>query len=168
MDVKRAGPNSTMGLPPDRPSFVLDRMLGRLAKWLRVMGLDVLYDNTYDAHDLLRISGQTGRLIVTRNTWFESHRDVRSIVLHDNYTVGQMKDLLKRLNIAPDPARFFTRCTVCNAELASVTGEQVKGTVPEYVLHTTTAFSRCPVCGRIYWGGTHKQNMLQTLKAVTG
>ncbi len=155
-----------MDISPDAVTFIVDRMLGRLAKWLRVAGFDALYSSKYKREDLINISEQTNRIIITRDTWFESHGDIDAIVLHDNYTIGQLKELFKEHNIVPDPNRFFTRCIVCNRELIAVSKDEVKDIVPSFVLSTQDAFSKCPSCKKIYWGGTHKENMLQTLKVV--
>jgi len=146
--------------------FVVDRMLGGLAKWLRITGFDALYNNKYTREQLINISRQTNRIILTRDTWFEANKDVSSIVLHDNYTIGQLKELFKKYNLFIDPNRFFTRCVVCNSELIKVGKNEVKDFVPSFVLSTQDTFSKCPSCKRIYWGGTHKENMLQTLKVI--
>lgn len=148
------------------PTFVVDRMLGGLAKWLRVVGFDTLYDRLYKKESLITISRQTNRIIVTRDTWFKSQPNINSIVLHDNYTIGQLKELFKEHNIMPDPEKFFSRCIVCNSELINATKDQVKNKVPAFVLSSHDAFSQCPVCNRIFWGGTHKENMLKTLKVI--
>jgi len=147
-------------------SFVIDRMLGGLAKWLRIAGFNTLYNNQYIKENLIEISKQTHRLIVTRNRWFESQKSIKAIVLHDNYTIGQLRELFERLNTVPDPSNFFTRCIVCNSELVAAENKDVKGIVPLYVLETQRTFSKCPLCGRIYWSGTHKKKMLQTLKII--
>jgi uncharacterized protein len=155
-----------MNNPPDKSSFVVDRMLGGLVKWLRIAGFDAWYNSTYKREDLTRISKQTGRIIITRDTWFESHGNTGAVVLHDNYTIGQLKELFRQESIVPDPGRFFTRCTVCNSELMGVSKDEIKDSVPSFVLSTQNAFSKCPACKRIYWGGTHKEKMLQTLKVI--
>lgn len=147
-------------------AFVVDRMLGGFAKWLRVAGCDTLYDSRYRREDLIGIAEKTGRIIVTRDTWFESHGRQGAVVLHDNYTIGQLKEFFGRSGRVPDPAAFFTRCTVCNARLAAADREEIRDRVPAFVLSTQREFSRCPECGRIYWGGTHKEKMLETLKVV--
>ncbi len=150
----------------NRSAFVVDRMLGGLAKWLRVAGFDALYSRSYKREDLINISRQTKRIIITRDTWFESHGDKYAVVLHDNYTIGQLKELFKKLNIIPEPKRFFTRCIVCNSQLITVSKDEVKDVVPAYVLSTQDVFSKCPFCNKVYWGGTHRENMLQTLKVI--
>ena len=155
-----------MNTSSDKLTFVVDRMLGRLAKWLRVAGFDALYDGKYKREDLIKISEQTGRIIITRDTWFESQGGREAVVLHDNYTIGQLKEFFRRHNIVPDPARFFTRCIVCNSELMIVSRDEVKDVVPSFVLSTQQGFSKCPSCSRIYWGGTHKEKMLETLKVI--
>ncbi|MGB9736477.1 MAG: Mut7-C RNAse domain-containing protein [bacterium] len=155
-----------MNMPDGKQAFVVDRMLGGLAKWLRVVGFDTLYDSKYTRNGLIKISLQTGRIIITRDTWFETQPYINAIVLHDNYTIGQLKELFSKHNVNPVPERFFTRCIVCNSELVNVTKEEVKDSVPAFVLSTHDAFSKCPVCKRVFWGGTHKENMLKTLKIV--
>lgn len=146
--------------------FVVDRMLGGLAKWLRIAGFDTLYNSKYRREDLINISIQTNRIIVTRDTWFKSKPELSAVVLCDNYTIGQLKELFKKLNIIPDPNMFFTRCIVCNRELISVGKEEIRDNVPSFVLSTQNSFSKCPECKRVFWSGTHKENMLRTLKVI--
>ncbi len=157
-----------MDTPAKTSAFVVDRMLGGFAKWLRVAGFDTLYDHGYGRDELMAVSDSTGRLIITRDTWFESQSGIKVVVLHDNYTIGQLREFFERYGIAPDPARYFTRCTLCNSPLVAASGDEVKALVPPYVLSTQRAFSRCPSCGRVYWGGTHRERMLETLRLLSG
>ena len=157
---------TAMEVSPDKPIFVVDRMLGGLAKWLRVAGFDALYSSAYNKEDLTIIEKQTGRTIITRDTRFGPAGGKNVVVLRNNYTIGQVKELFKRLGIVPDPKRYFTRCIICNSELVTVMKDDVKDSVPPYVFATCSAFSRCPSCKKVYWGGTHKDQMLRTLDVI--
>ncbi len=155
--------------PPDRTmAFVVDRMLGGFAKWMRIAGFDTWYSNRYSRAGLRAISNQTGRLIITRDTWFEAQHGIKVMVLRDNGTIGQLREFFGRFGAAPDPARYFTRCIRCNDLLIPAGSDEVRDRVPPFVLSTQRVFSRCPSCDRIYWGGTHREHMLKTLNVIGG
>jgi uncharacterized protein len=139
--------------------FIADAMLGRLAKWLRLLGYDVLYYPAIEDRQIIKISREQERTILTRDTRMLQCKAVREAVFvrsdHIADQLLEMKNILK-FNV-PDPAE---RCTVCNNRLAAVTDRpEIKDLVPDHVYHNFNSFMRCSLCGKIYWEGSHYKNI---------
>ena len=149
----------------NRPKFLVDFMLGRLAKWLRILGYDTVYaDRTFDEKLLLK-SLNEGRVIVTRNRRLSSKRAWKLSLIKSDKFPEQIKQLVSERKLNLDRNYFFTRCALCNAELKPVDDkETIKTLVPEYVFKTSQKFSRCPNCSKLFWPGTHYDLLLKTLK----
>jgi uncharacterized protein len=146
--------------------FILTRELGRLAKWLRILGFDTVYFNRSNRASLVITALREDRIIVTRNLRLPAPKGVKLVSLKGDLLDDQLKQLLAKLEVKPDKSRLFSRCTICNAELVSVAKEKVKDKVPEYVLKTQEDFLQCPTCNKIYWSGTHWGNVLNTLQGI--
>lgn len=133
-------------------AFGVDGMLGGLAKWLRILGFDATYP----------CSGTTEeRIFVTMKKAPAGSPCVR---VTSTRTLGQLKEVLEKTGIQPDPRRFLSRCLVCNVPVIPVTAGEVSRTVPATVREMTDQFSACPDCGRVYWEGTHPQRMKRRMK----
>ncbi len=146
----------------NRPQYIADAMLGRLAKWLRMLGFDVEYAAGVEDDDLVGRVEETGKVLVTRDTRLVKRRVLkgRCILVTANDSLEQLKELLPHL---PEPPRLFSRCTECNGMLEEVGKEEVRGKVPPYVLRTQERFAHCPGCSRFYWPGTHRDRALARL-----
>ncbi|MBD3368445.1 MAG: hypothetical protein GF405_09795 [Candidatus Eisenbacteria bacterium] len=139
----------------ERARFVADVMLGRLARWLRIMGYDVLYDNVASDPELKRVAAADDRILLTRDREIaETRLPVTVFLVEHDDVQSQIRQVARAFGL--DAERdLFTRCIVCNAGLESVGREDVQGLVPSYVLETAGTFARCPDCGKIYWPATH-------------
>ncbi len=145
--------------------FALDSMLGKLAKWLRVLGMDarsVLMADRTVIESLL----STGFIPVTRREKFRDREGV--IFLCSDRHLEQLAELISLCGIQRDQVRLFSRCTLCNTGLEPTSPEGAFGAVPDYIFQTARDFRKCPQCGRIYWPGSHRQNMAAQLEALTG
>jgi uncharacterized protein with PIN domain len=91
-------------------------------------------------------------------------RSVNSVLIHDDKVFRQLKQLVHGLHL--NDAGAFTRCIECNAELDVVEANDVKRSVPPYVLATQTRFKQCPQCQKIYWRGTHWNHMQKVLQEM--
>jgi uncharacterized protein with PIN domain len=134
-------------------------MLGRLAKWMRLLGFDVLYDRTMGDNELIRISLEQDRVILTRDTGLVARPLASNHVFIDNDTVGQqLQQVLTTFHLAsmPEP---LTRCSACNSLLSPVAKQNVRDLVPLYVYEKNNSFLRCENCGKAYWKGTHVRRM---------
>ena len=135
--------------------FAADRMLGKLAKWLRLLGFDTLYYNHSSDEEFLTLA-EEGRVLLTRNRTLTKGIDPgRVLLVQDNDPKIQLKEVIRLLGLEPDPDRFFTRCTICNGALEAANPLDVYGRVPDYVWTAHDKFSKCTGCGRIYWPGSH-------------
>ena len=153
---------------PAAPTFIADVNVGKLARWLRVMGFDTLmFEGTEDS-DLVRAALAGGRIILTRDSHIASRRLVREgrlkavLITSDNLD-DQVRQVVRELGL-PHDFRPFTRCLECNQPLVERTPEEVRERVPPYVFRTQTGYMECPRCHRIYWRGTHWQAMTDRLK----
>jgi uncharacterized protein with PIN domain len=146
--------------------FVADRNLGKLAKWLRILGYDTVYDRADADRDFLRRADKERRIALTRKRELNrSSYPVRLVIVKADHVEGQLGEVIKALDLLPDPSRRMTRCLICNALLEEVEKAAVEGLVPSYVRQTCTRFLRCPLCGRIFWPGTHSRRVEEYLKS---
>jgi uncharacterized protein with PIN domain len=138
--------------------FIADVMLGRLAKRMRLLGFDVLYDRALDDNELLHRSLENDRVLLTRDALLAA-RPLASnhlIIVSDfvQEQLGQVLSAFPREALHP-----LTRCSECNAHLDPIGKQDARDLVPRHVYDTMESFLHCPRCGRIYWNGTHVQKM---------
>ncbi len=144
--------------------FVADAMLGRLAKWLRMLGYDVEFMPDVPDIDILRRARAESRLLLTRDTALARRAGSLGVLLHHQELKAQLRELAERgLITGPRPE---TRCPLCNVPLRPVPKETVVDRVPPYVYQTQDAFYECPRCHRIYWAGTHWQHVQATWREL--
>ena len=148
--------------------FFADNNVGKLAKWLRMMGYDTLFFNGSDDSHMVAIALAEGRVILTRDTQIMRRRVVTSgqlkaILIQGDKPEQQMRQVIDSLNLDCQ-FRPFTICLECNQPLLPRSKEQVKDLVPPYVFQTQVKYVECPTCHRIYWRGTHWQAMTEKLK----
>lgn len=157
-----------MGTPlAAHPKLIADAMLGGLARWLRVLGLDTAFDPDLDDPELVDRAVEEGRVILTRDRRLIQRRRARNHLLVRSEVVDeQVGQVLGELGIEPDPGELFSRCLRCNAPLRDVPPEEAAAEVPPYVARTQERFRRCPVCGRIYWRATHARRMRRRLRGM--
>lgn len=148
------------------PKLVADEMLGKLARLLRAMGLDVVYKMPFPDEELLEIAASENRVILTRDTrLIKRLQPEEYIFIEDDMPFHQAAQVIRKFAInALENA--FTRCLICNIELQPVSKEDVEGAVPRYVFKTQTNFTTCTGCGKIYWPGTHRTRMENVLKSL--
>jgi hypothetical protein len=151
------------GQPLRNPRFVLDVHLGKLASLLRMLGFDALYQGDYGDEELVRISLEQRRALLSRDrALLAAPVLVRSYRVRSEIPLEQAEEVLQRFDLC-DSARPFTRCLRCNAALESVPAEAVSGRLPAGVRSAQREFLRCPGCNRVYWDGTHVARMRETV-----
>ena len=146
--------------------FIADAMLGRLAKWLRLLGFDVLYYPAIDDRQVIKISREQERTILTRDTRMLQCKAVKDAVfIRSDHIVDQLLEMKNILEFHdPDLAE---RCAVCNNRLAAVADRaEIKDLVPDYVYHNFNSFMRCSCCGKIYWEGSHYKNIRERTREI--
>lgn len=145
--------------------FLADRMVGRLAKWLRLLGYDTTYTDADDA-TLVRLAQGEGRVLLTRDTRLCRRRDLGPhLFIESDHWMDQLRQVRGAFHLVPG-AGAGTRCARCNLRLEPVAREAVAAAVPPYVFAHHAAFARCPGCGRLYWPGTHWARIAVVVKAL--
>lgn len=145
--------------PLREPKFVLDVHLGRLASYLRMLGFDTIYANHASDPELVAISVQQGRILLTRDRGLLKHSVVtRGYWLRETDSRRQAAEVVKRFDLAQS-LRPFTRCMVCNGLLTTVSKAEIERKVPQRILEWCNEFEQCPGCGRVYWEGSHYLRM---------
>ena len=134
-----------------RMRFLCDPNLGKLAKWLRILGYDAEYMASWNDDRITQAIAES-RTVLTRKTIAGPCSDI--VHIHNDHVREQLKELFRSLHIREIP-QPFTRCSICNTLLISASPESVHGLIPDYVQSTHDGFARCPSCNRTYWKGTH-------------
>lgn len=152
--------------PLRQPRFVLDVHLGRLAAYLRMVGFDTLYRNSFTDAELAAVAGGEDRILLTRDRGLLKRTAVsRGYCVRETSPRRQLEEVLRRFDlfrlIAP-----FSRCMVCNGVLRPVEREAVKDAVPTKIAETQTEFLRCESCARVYRKGSHYDRMRNLIESL--
>jgi len=145
------------------PRFAADLMLGRLARWLRLLGADVTWGPDLHGHALIESARREHRAVLTRDKRLRTAPDV--LFIQSNYFREQLRQVLERFPFDPR-AHAFTRCSECNQPLAQISRELVRRRVPQFVYASNETFAQCDRCGRIYWGATHLERALREIESL--
>ncbi len=142
--------------------FLLDSMLGRLAKWLRIMGHDTHYQKSYKMSQLYGLIKEE-RVFITRDS--KRANIIGGILLKSDKIEDQVLELKSKIDLRSDPNEWFSRCIICNTKLKKADPQYAKDEVPEYVfIQNREKIKFCPCCNRFYWPGTHREKMIAQLK----
>jgi uncharacterized protein with PIN domain len=144
--------------------FIADAMLGTLAKWLRILGYDTVFDPGLDDHQLVRRARAEGRVLLTRDRELAQRRGVTVLSVTGEALDDQIRQVVSELNLAPEHS--FSRCPVCNSGLKAIDIESARARVPAYVAKTHKQFKACPGCRRVYWRGSHWRKMDEQLSRL--
>jgi uncharacterized protein with PIN domain len=136
-------------------------MLGTLAKWLRILGYDTVYDPDLDDHQLVRLARAQDRVLLTRDRELAMRRGVRVLSVKSEDLDDQVRQVLAELELETDQS--FSRCPICNEPLQTLDREAARGRVPPYVAQTRKTLKSCPCCRRVYWRGSHWRRMDEQL-----
>jgi uncharacterized protein with PIN domain len=148
------------------PRFAVDKMLGRLATWLRLIGLDTIYDRDLSGQALLRHARSEGRTVLTRDRRLLKRPPPPTVVLiTSDHFRDQVRRVVDAFNLDP-LACLFSRCTRCNTPLIGIPRADVTDRVPPYVLATQERYAQCPTCHRIYWSATHCEHVRHELASL--
>jgi uncharacterized protein with PIN domain len=146
------------------PRFLVDAMLGSLAKWLRILGYDAHYSPSLDDHQLVRLARSEERSVLTRDTELVRRRGVRCLLIRSHVLREQLAQVVEAFDLNADSA--FTRCPVCNTLLEPASRHEAQGQVPPFVFRNHDRFSLCRKCNRFYWRGTHWSRMARHVAAI--
>jgi len=143
--------------------FVVDSMLGALAKYLRIMGYDTAYHPHYTDQQVREMVNE-GRVLLTRSHE-RANQYEKAILVDRDLVKDQLKIVDKAVGLSRDHTVYFRRCVRCNTPLEKADEEVAREQVPDYIF--TTYKDRilfCPSCRRCYWPGTHRERALKLLE----
>ncbi len=148
--------------------FVVDRMLGKLTTWLRLLGYDVVNANDFDTSagedDLLLNLAKEGGILLTRDRAIRSKAEKQGMpicFIHSDMAIEQLEEVYSCCNIQLEPK--MSRCTICNTSIRRARAEdedslRKKDYVPDRLIGTID-FWVCDNCGQVYWEGSHWDNI---------
>ena len=143
--------------------FLADSMLGRLAKWLRVLGYDTLYQTFYPGDAIKDLLGPERRLLSRDRGLIECFPE--TLVIQSNRVGNQLREVAVRTGMTPDRSKWFSRCLICNEPLRTAEAEEARERIPEYVFYQSLSrIQTCPSCRRYFWPGSHRERMIKQLR----
>jgi uncharacterized protein with PIN domain len=159
----------SLSSPPVKPAkFAADCMLGKLSKWLRILGIDVLYMNRAEDRDLLLLARRERRTLLTKDhELFFSAGGLPRLFIQSEAWPEQLIQVLDAFQLR-GKIRPHSRCLRCNVELKKIPKRQARNLVTPFVFEKAPSFAVCPACGRLFWPGTHFRDMDRTIARILG
>jgi len=148
-----------------RPKFIADCHLGKLAKYLRLMGVDTLYFPHIEDDKLILMASDEDRVILTRDRSLSERKNAPVYFLEPTDTKTQLRTVIDHYKLKELPSSF-RRCIICNTPLQVIDKEKVIDELPEKVKMYYNHFEYCPSCNRIYWQGDHYRHMMEFMAQV--
>jgi uncharacterized protein with PIN domain len=148
--------------------FIADNNVGKLARWLRLIGYDTVLLKRKDDAEMIEIALGENRVILTKDAQFMKRRLVtngtlKTVHVEQDDPKLQVRELVKTLSLDYH-FKPFSRCLECNRKVVARDKKDVKNLIPARVFETQTQYTQCPACHRIYWPGTHWQAMSKKLQ----
>jgi uncharacterized protein with PIN domain len=139
-------------------------MLGTLAKWLRLLGFDVLYPGPVPDSEIIRIAAKEGRIVLTRDKELGGTKKVRTLYIESDNLEGQLTFTISELKLKV--THPMSRCSVCNFQVEKVEKSSVEGKVPDGVFERQEDFWFCSNCTKYYWQGSHWDKIAKTIEGL--
>lgn len=153
--------------PLREPKFILDIHLGKLARYLRMLGIDSAYKNNYSKKDMIKISLQEKRTILTKDSNLLKNKEItHGYWIRSKNPKEQTKEVIRRFDLRNN-FKEFTRCLVCNQILIKADKSEIEQKLPPKVKEHHDEFYQCPGCGLIFWKGTHYIKMKDLIDSIT-
>ena len=152
-----------------RQRFLADAMLGRLARWLRIMGFDTAYLKSAGDDEVLERARSSGRVLLTRDAGLAARAEgegVRVLRVEGNSLEGQLAQVAAAFSLQLKEEPGFERCALCNTPLEPVEREQAEGRVPAGTFERAGEFFFCPRCQKFYWHGGHWKDIRSKVHAI--
>lgn len=139
--------------------FIVDCMLGKLAKWLKILGFDAIYLNKAEDRDLLRLARREKRVLLTKDQeLLQAAAGLPRLFVESDNWQEQLTQVLEAFRLR-NRAKPHSRCLLCNVELKRIPKGMARNLVPPFVFERAPSFAICPTCGRVFWPGTHFEDM---------
>jgi len=147
--------------------FLVDRNLGSLARWLRLLGFDTMYPDILDDGELVKMAKREGRTLLTRDRNLASRNPATVYLVNAENLEGQLQEVVQVFHLS-EKANPLSRCSLCNGSVAPVEKDKVRDVVPQKVLDFQQDYWQCSECGKVYWQGSHWGRMKEKLQKVLG
>ena len=146
--------------------FLADSMLGRLARWLRILGFDCAYESDVEDAELVRRAAREELILLSRDRSLPEDWRIAGIhLIASEELPEQIRDVVRTFDLA-GAVRLFTRCSECNHPLRAAPKVDVSARVPPRILATHDAFRECPACRRVYWEGSHTERIRRVVEDI--
>lgn len=145
--------------------FLADVHLGKLARMLRLLGFDTLYENNFSEEQIVAIARKQARILLSRKATFSKLQELTSLIIRDKDPETQLIEVLDQFRLR-DSLKPFTRSMVCNGLLQKVGKEAILDTLPKGTAKYIHNFWQCEDCRQIYWKGAHYRRMLAKLSSL--
>ena len=153
-------------VPLREVKFILDEQLGTLARMLRLLGFDTIFQSGLSQKEFIDRATAEKRIILTKNTALLKHNTVsRGHFIHAFGTLKQAAEVLKRFDLARQ-VRPFSRCSLCNGQVEAVDKSSVEPLLEPKTRDHYHRFFRCRSCGQVYWKGSHHRKIEQKIKTL--
>ena len=142
-------------------------MLGKLTRWLRMLGHNVEYSNKLDDAQLITIAKSETRTLLTRDLQLYQQataKGVDAFYLEGKTETEKLAELAKRFKIKLEMDMTTSRCPKCNTQVKTIPKEKVSDKVEKSTFAHCNEFWECPKCGQIYWQGAHWTRIRETLE----
>jgi hypothetical protein len=149
--------------PVTTPRFVADHMLGSLARWLRMIGYDTIYDKGLDDKGMAELARTENRFLLTRDK--ELAKEPGALLLEQDDLDSQLKATGAKFGLKYNEG--LIRCSTCNGDLLQLPKEEAKAVVPEGAYAGNDKFWKCSKCGKIFWKGSHWLGIMDRLKKLS-
>lgn len=146
------------------PCFAAEKTLGRLTKWLRLLGFDTRYETELSGEKFIETL-ENDRILLTRTQRIRMQFASRKLIfVESDHVEQQLNQIFRELGLKAAQTRPFSRCLQCNVPIVAVEKTCLRDRVPDYIFETHEHFQRCPKCNSIYWPGTHTKRSLEKIR----
>ncbi|MFW6095369.1 MAG: Mut7-C RNAse domain-containing protein [Bacteroidota bacterium] len=146
--------------------FILDVHLGKLARYLRLLGFDTLYSNDYEDDKIIDIASKENRIILTRDkVILRNNKVTHGYYIRSDEPKEQLREVIKRFDLSEN-LNIFSRCMDCNGKITSIRKKDIQSGLMEGTKKYYTEFFQCKECNKIYWKGSHFQDMMQFIESI--
>ena len=146
--------------------FAADRTLGKLAKWLRILGFDTIYESDVSTRGFYSQLDETRILLTRTQKMRKQFSEHRQVFIAGDDLFGQLRQVIDELAINFNESRPFSRCIRCNTPIVAVAKESVYGLVPDYIWETHDEFNRCRQCKKVFWPGSHTERSMEMIRRL--
>ena len=147
-------------------SFVADQTVGKLAKWLRILGFDACYEPDLPARAKAMVTSPDCIWLTRSRYHYQNTPGIKILRLTSDNAIQQLSEVVTALNLNQQKIKPFSRCIRCNLPTNAIDKAVIFGKVPDYVFETQTTFHQCVRCHHIYWPGSHYKRIQATILKV--